>query len=151
MHAKKRTGRPPLPEKDRKSAVLRHRVRGDIYERIATAAAASGRPMSDEVEARLRASFDNDDLRKIIREELRAELRSGATAALAETAEERTKGYLRAAIDRDPNVKAALHRQGYCGAVVGQTASQAYGLQDATQGLGLLQATCDRVNGKRAS
>ncbi len=104
-----------LAEREGKRAPLSLRTTHALRERLVAVSTRADRSLTQEVEHRLERSFDHDDLRALIREELRAELRaelrSEIRAALAETAEERTKGYLRAAIDRDPNVKAALHRQ----------------------------------------
>ena len=56
-----RRGPKPAGPYEHKTTVFSTRIRPDTRERLANAAAARGRPLSQEVEHRLRASFDRDD------------------------------------------------------------------------------------------
>src|SRR5262249_60037015 len=55
-----RPGRPAKPEDQRRSRNLTFRVRGDLHERLQTAAAGE-RSISEEIERRLEQSFWYDD------------------------------------------------------------------------------------------
>jgi hypothetical protein len=66
---KKRLGRPPKAEADRKSRNLTFRSRGDLRDRLLEAAQRSGRSLSEEIEYRLWQSILEDDKRLL--EELR--------------------------------------------------------------------------------
>lgn len=69
-----RTGRPPkAPEKGRRQNYT-FRMSDQTRDRIIEAAAQAGRSMSEEIEARVEASFRDDGLRAAIREEVRAAL-----------------------------------------------------------------------------
>jgi hypothetical protein len=59
---KKPPGRPALPARERKTANLTFRVRGDLRERLPKAADAAGRSVSEEVERRVQASFTNEEV-----------------------------------------------------------------------------------------
>jgi len=58
---KRRRGRPPLPEHQRKGRILKFRARGDLVSRMQAAATATGRSVSEEIEYRLERSFQNVD------------------------------------------------------------------------------------------
>src|SRR5262245_28606922 len=62
MAAKKRIGRPPKSEEDRKAVNFTFRSRGQMRERLQAAAAASGRSISEEIERRLEGSFLGEEL-----------------------------------------------------------------------------------------
>jgi Arc-like DNA binding domain len=62
MAAKKRIGRPPKSEEDRKGVNFTFRNRGQMRERLQEAAAASKRSISEEIEHRLEDSFRNEDI-----------------------------------------------------------------------------------------
>jgi Arc-like DNA binding domain len=62
MKRKKRIGRPPKAEADRKATHFTFRTRGGLRELLLTAAAASGRSVSEEIERRLEASFRSDEI-----------------------------------------------------------------------------------------
>jgi Arc-like DNA binding domain len=59
---KKRLGRPPKSEKDRKAVNFTFRSRGQMRERLQGAAASSGRSVSEEIEYRLDQSFTREPL-----------------------------------------------------------------------------------------
>jgi len=59
---KKRIGRPPLPAKARKAVNLTFRVRRDMREWLRTAAAESGRSISEEIESILEAHRAGQDI-----------------------------------------------------------------------------------------
>jgi len=61
MAAKKRIGRPPKSEEDRKAVNFTFRSRGQMRDRLQAAAAASRRSISEEIEYRLENSFREDD------------------------------------------------------------------------------------------
>jgi hypothetical protein len=54
---KKRIGRPPVPESERKNRTIPFRCRDALYEMLVDASAGSGRTMSQEIEQRLLHSF----------------------------------------------------------------------------------------------
>lgn len=58
----RRTGRPAKPPEQGKRASLGLKVTGDIKSRLDAAARRNGRTQSQEAEARLEASFNNQDL-----------------------------------------------------------------------------------------
>jgi hypothetical protein len=62
MAAKKRIGRPPKAKEDRKAVNFTFRSRGQMRERLQTAAMASGCSISEEIERRLEESFRTEDL-----------------------------------------------------------------------------------------
>jgi hypothetical protein len=70
----KRRGRPCVVPGQRKDHNFTFRTRADLRDKLNAAAAASGRTATAEVELRVEASFHNEDLRAIIREEVRAAL-----------------------------------------------------------------------------
>jgi hypothetical protein len=53
-------GRPPKPTAEKKTAHAGVRLAAPLYERLVAAAAANRRTLSQEIEARLRASFEED-------------------------------------------------------------------------------------------
>jgi hypothetical protein len=57
MAKRKRTGRPPKPAEERKSANLTLRVRAGTLEQLRALAAVNGRSISEEAEYRLVQSF----------------------------------------------------------------------------------------------
>jgi hypothetical protein len=61
MAPKKRIGRPPKSEEDRKAVNFTFRSRGQMRDLLKAAAAASGRSISEEIEYRLQNSFREDD------------------------------------------------------------------------------------------
>ena len=61
MAPKKRIGRPPKSEEDRKAVNFTFRSRGHMRDLLKAAAAASGRSISEEIEYRLQNSFREDD------------------------------------------------------------------------------------------
>src|SRR4051794_24669473 len=90
MARKKRLGRPPKAEADRKTVNFTFRSRGEMRERLQAAAAASGRSISEEIEHRLEQSFRQDfadDLVKVLSREtlesVQRELRTQLTIKLA--------------------------------------------------------------------
>src|SRR4051812_42239854 len=60
-NAKRRIGRPRLPDDQRKSRILKFRARREIGTRLKMSAAASERSISGEIEHRLEASFRTED------------------------------------------------------------------------------------------
>jgi len=60
MTLDKKRGRPPIAEEARRSKNFTFRGRGDLHERLATAAAKSGRSISEEIEWRLEGSFQKE-------------------------------------------------------------------------------------------
>src|SRR5262245_44499005 len=62
MAVKKRIGRPPKAEKERKAVNFTFRSRGQMRERLQEAATASGRSISEEIEHRLEESFRSEEL-----------------------------------------------------------------------------------------
>jgi hypothetical protein len=60
--AKKRRGRPALPEAERRSRNLTFRSRRNLRKKLQEAAAANGRSVSEEIEWRLDRSFDHDEI-----------------------------------------------------------------------------------------
>jgi hypothetical protein len=61
MSGKKRIGRPPKSEEDRRDVNFTFRSRGQMRERLKTAADAARRSISEEIEYRLENSFREDD------------------------------------------------------------------------------------------
>jgi Arc-like DNA binding domain len=61
MAAKKRIGRPPKSEEDRKAVNFTFRSRGQMRDLLQAAAAASKRSISEEIEYRLQNSFREED------------------------------------------------------------------------------------------
>jgi hypothetical protein len=59
---KRKRGRPPLPEAERKQAGLTFRARDVLRQRLAEAAKQSGRSISKEIELRLERSFLQDPM-----------------------------------------------------------------------------------------
>ena len=57
MAKRKRIGRPPKPPKNRKSVNFTFRSREEMREQLRSAAAVSGRSISEEIEYRLVQSF----------------------------------------------------------------------------------------------
>ena len=55
--AKRKVGRPALPEEQRRNRALKFRARGDMQARLQAAADKSGRSISEEIEYRLEQSF----------------------------------------------------------------------------------------------
>lgn len=70
----KRRGRPPKAPADRKGGNITFRAHPDFRAKLEDAAAQSGRTITQEVELRVERSFRDDDLRALIREEVRAAL-----------------------------------------------------------------------------
>src|SRR5262249_31991569 len=64
MAAKKRIGRPPKSEEDRKAVNFTFRSRGQMRERLREAATASRRSISEEIEHRLERSFQQQEIEK---------------------------------------------------------------------------------------
>jgi hypothetical protein len=62
MVAKKRIGRPPKANEDRKAVNFTFRSRGQMRERLQTAAIASSRSISEEIEFRLERSFQEEEI-----------------------------------------------------------------------------------------
>jgi hypothetical protein len=62
MAAKKRIGRPPKSQEDRKGVNFTFRSRGQMRERLQEAATVSGRSISEEIEHRLEDSFRNEEI-----------------------------------------------------------------------------------------
>jgi predicted HicB family RNase H-like nuclease len=62
MVAKKRIGRPPKANEDRKAVNFTFRSRGQMRERLQAAAIASGRSISEEIELRLERSFWREEI-----------------------------------------------------------------------------------------
>jgi predicted HicB family RNase H-like nuclease len=62
MAAKKRIGRPPKAEEDRKAVNFTFRSRGQMRERLQAAAIAAGRSISEEIELRLERSFWQEEI-----------------------------------------------------------------------------------------
>jgi hypothetical protein len=60
--AKRKRGRPALPEAERKRAGLTFRARDALRQRLADAAKQSGRSISEEIEFRLERSFLQDPM-----------------------------------------------------------------------------------------
>ncbi len=58
--AKRKPGRRSLPADERKSRILKFRARDDFAKRVQSAAYASGRSASEEIEYRLSHSFDEE-------------------------------------------------------------------------------------------
>ena len=99
---KKRPGRPPKTDAERKSRNLTFRSRGDLRDRLQEAAQRSGRSLSEEIEYRLWKSIVDDDKRllvelqkklaayelqrKLAADELQRKLAAGETPSLAEYA-----------------------------------------------------------------
>jgi predicted HicB family RNase H-like nuclease len=65
MAAKKRIGRPPKAEEDRKAVNFTFRSRGQMRERLQAAAIAVGRSISEEIEFRLERSFWQEEIEKL--------------------------------------------------------------------------------------
>src|SRR5262245_43994571 len=65
MVVKKRIGRPPKANEDRKAVNFTFRSRGQMRERLQTAAIASGRSISEEIELRLERSFWQEEIEKL--------------------------------------------------------------------------------------
>jgi predicted HicB family RNase H-like nuclease len=65
MAAKKRIGRPPKAEEDRKAVNFTFRSRGQMRERLQAAAIAVGRSISEEIEFRLERSFWQEEKEEI--------------------------------------------------------------------------------------
>ena len=85
MAAKKRIGRPPKAKEDRKAVNFTFRSRGQMRERLQTAAIAAGRSISEEIEFRLEKSFwqeeterDTAKLQVALSERLRSDLEQAA-------------------------------------------------------------------------
>jgi predicted HicB family RNase H-like nuclease len=85
MAAKKRIGRPPKAKEDRKAVNFTFRSRGQMRERLQTAAIAAGRSISEEIEFRLEKSFwqeeterDTAKLQVALPERLRSDLEHAA-------------------------------------------------------------------------
>lgn len=57
---KRAPGRPALPTSEKKARNFTFRSRGDMHERLSASAAAKERSISEEIEARLTASFEID-------------------------------------------------------------------------------------------
>jgi hypothetical protein len=55
--AKKRMGRPPLSDEQRKTRIVQFRCRDELYELLGQAAAEGGRSIAGEIEHRLSESF----------------------------------------------------------------------------------------------
>lgn len=133
----KRSSRTPTGEAKR--LPVSTKITPELRALLQTSAEAQGRTLGAEIEQRLLASFAvEDNLRSLVREEMQAAIaadreaqrvevmkratsdgRGGWVAsnrdlsqleALAETAPERTTGYLREAL-KDPAVKAAMHQR----------------------------------------
>jgi len=97
---KKRRGRPPKTDAERKSRNLTFRSRGDLRDRLQEAAQKSGRSLSEEIEYRLWKSIVDDDKsllvelqkkvaayelqRKLAADVLQRKLAAGETPSLAE-------------------------------------------------------------------
>ena len=64
MVAKKRIGRPPKANEDRKALNFTFRSRGQMRERLQTAAIASKRSISEEIEFRLERSFWQEEIER---------------------------------------------------------------------------------------
>lgn len=60
--AKKRRGRPALPEAQRRSRNFTFRSRSNLREKLQKAAEQNDRSISEEIEARLQRSFDHDEI-----------------------------------------------------------------------------------------
>ena len=67
---RRRGGRPPSA----KRGTFSFRVTAELREKLEAEAGATSRPVSEVIEARLERSFAHDEMREIIREELRAAL-----------------------------------------------------------------------------
>ena len=59
-------GRPAKAAEDRKSASMKFRTREDLRDKIEAAAAAAGRSASEEVEERIKASFNIEPLHHMV-------------------------------------------------------------------------------------
>jgi hypothetical protein len=68
MKRKKKIGRPPKPEADRKATHFTFRTRGSLREQLLAAAAASGKSVSEEIERRLELSFRADEMLEGLRD-----------------------------------------------------------------------------------
>jgi hypothetical protein len=66
----KRRGPKPRPEAQARQHNLTFRVRGDLRGLLEQNAVAAGRSISEEIEKRLERSFDLEEMRSVIREEL---------------------------------------------------------------------------------
>lgn len=62
--APRKRGRPPVPAADRKDGNLTFRTRAGLREKLAEAAEAADRSISEEIERRLERSFEADERRK---------------------------------------------------------------------------------------
>jgi Arc-like DNA binding domain len=67
--ATKRIGRPPKSVQDRKAVNFTFRSRGEMRERLQSAAANSRRSISEEIEYRLDQSFQRDDFEQVLGQE----------------------------------------------------------------------------------
>jgi len=70
MAKRKKPGRPALPASKRKSRILKFRSREDLVSRLQQAANKSGRSVSEEIEHRLEGSFQQEDFRRLLQEQL---------------------------------------------------------------------------------
>jgi predicted HicB family RNase H-like nuclease len=64
MVAKKRIGRPPKAEEDRKAVNFTFRSRGEMRERLQAAADGARRSVSEEIELRLERSFWQEEIER---------------------------------------------------------------------------------------
>src|SRR5262249_29102882 len=80
--AKKKRGRPPKYRGERLSKTRSFRVRGFLDVGLVTAAAKSGRSVSEEIEARLDRSFYLDDWLSVIEGSTRAPVIQALSAAV---------------------------------------------------------------------
>ena len=65
--AKKKRGRPPKPERERRSKTRTFRVRGILDLKLQRAAKSAGRSISEEIEWRLEQSFDLANTASLVR------------------------------------------------------------------------------------
>src|SRR5690242_17536028 len=81
---KPRRGRPPKPPEERRGPNLTFRTPGGLRARLAEAAAASGRAMSEEVVHRLEQSFLEQDIVEELQRTLRIERRDSVLFGIEE-------------------------------------------------------------------